>query len=726
MVTVQRHLFIPMRDGIRLAASVHWPESAAGDSAMAARPQPSASRYPAIIEYHPYRKDDRSAARAADHDYFARNGFVSIRLDVRGTGSSEGVNTDEYMLVETRDGYDAVEWIASRPWCNGNVGMFGSSYGGFTCFQVATLRPPHLKAIAPIYATDDRYTDDCHYKGGAFKAYYDVGTYGTMMIALNALPPDFDAFADWERRWQERLESNQPYMQMWLAHQTDGPYWRPGSLRGQYTKIQAATFMIGGWQDGYPNPLFRTFEKLSCPKKLLVGPWNHSRPSVAIPRPRIDYLKEIRRWFDLWLKGDSSSKARAVGASKDPAIAFFVQSYDDPDPGRQTTTGEWRAERRWPIAGARERTLRMSPPRSVGPGTTPGGLLLRQERPGGSRRNDGNSNRLEASASLVYDPTVGTCGGLWSGGLPFGLPGDQRPDEARSIVFTTLPLRRPLTIAGYPRATLRVSSSAAVAAFVVKLADVAPDGRSALVARGILNGTRRNGMRSPEGMMAGRVYEIDVPVDASSWRFEVGHRVRVAISGADFPNSWPTPMPAKLTVYFGGARPSAIHLPVIPESKLAPPEFDPPPPIKSLLGGKAATAARQGARGSTPVSVALLTTPEPDVWEYREEVIKQAVTLRVRRGGTTQLKGGASGRSSTHSSDELELTVSRRDPADVSAEGTSTSRIERGDHVIEAVARQQIRSDADSFHWSVDLRVVHNGRAKFSRKWQKSFPRVLL
>jgi putative CocE/NonD family hydrolase len=175
MPTIQKHLFIHVRDGIRLAATVHWPDGA--------------DRYPAIVEYHPYRKDDRSAPRAADHDYFARNGFVSLRLDVRGTGSSEGVNTDEYMPAETRDGFDAIEWIAAQPWSNGKVGMFGSSYGGFTCLQVATLRPPHLAAIAPIYATDDRYTDDCHYKGGAFEAYYDVGTYGTMMIALNALPP---------------------------------------------------------------------------------------------------------------------------------------------------------------------------------------------------------------------------------------------------------------------------------------------------------------------------------------------------------------------------------------------------------------------------------------------------------------------------------------------------------------------------------------------------------
>ncbi|MBI4219319.1 MAG: CocE/NonD family hydrolase, partial [Chloroflexi bacterium] len=473
--TLQKHMFIPMRDGTRLAACVHWP----------ARAPSNGRHYPAIFEYHPYRKDDRSAPRAADHEYFARHGFVSIRLDVRGTGSSEGVNTDEYMPVETRDGYDTVEWLASQPWSNGSVGMFGSSYGGFTCFQVASLQPPHLKAVAPIYATDDRYTDDCHYKGGAFKAYYDVGTYGTMMIALNALPPDPDAYFDWEARWRDRLEKNEPYMEKWLANQIDGPYWRPGSLRGQYRKVKAATFVIGGWQDGYPNPLFRTYSQLSCPKKLLVGPWNHSRPSVAIPGPRIDYLREIRRWFDLWLKGKDD------GILSEPPVTYYVQSYDDPEPARTTTTGNWRSENAWPVKGAARRAFWLGGDRH---GT---GELLAAQGPGGS-------------ATLEYDPTVGIAGGLWSGGLPFGLPGDQRQDEARSLVFTSPPLRAPLTVAGYPRAQVFVSSSAPVVAFVVKVSDVAPDGRSALVTRGYLNGTRRDGMHRPAPMNPGSVNEHEI------------------------------------------------------------------------------------------------------------------------------------------------------------------------------------------------------------------------
>ena len=664
-----------MRDGVRLSAAIHWP---AGAQPAGSRSQRAGEKFPALIEYHPYRKDDRSAPRAFDHDYFASHGFVSVRLDVRGSGSSEGVNTDEYMPVETRDGYDAVEWLAQQPWCNGNVGMFGSSYGGFTSFQVASLAPPHLKAIAPMYVTDDRYTDDCHYKGGAFKAYYDTGTYGTMMVSLNALPPDPEAWpARWEEMWKERIEQNEPYMQTWLANQTDGPYWRPGSLRGQYEKVKAATFIIGGWQDGYPNPPGRAFASLKCPRRLLIGPWNHSRPDVAVPGPRIHYLHEIRRWFDLWLRGVDD------GVSKEPPVTFYMQSYDRPDPARRDTTGFWRSEQTWPAPGAKWRQLHLQ--NSPLPGE---GALVEEQM------------AQNTVASLRYDPAAGLQGGLWSGGLPFGLAGDQRPDEASSLVYTTAPLKEPVTVAGNAMLQLRASSSAAVAVFVAKISDVAPDGSSALVTRGVLNGTRRNGMGIPEPMGQGREYTLEIELDATAWRFEPGHRIRLAISGSDFPNSWPTPVPAVLTVRDGGAHPSGLSLPVLSGSGEKPPTFEAPPK-------KPDTGA----------------TAEPNVWQVTEDVLGQSVTVHIRRGGRSPTPAGGW----SQSSDELFLTLSRRDPADVYADGTHRSRLEHPEMgVVESVARQEIRSGPERFAWRVTLDVTRDGKPAGRRLWERSFHRELL
>src|SRR5262245_62072445 len=218
-VRVEKFVQVPVRDGVKLAATLIRPDAE--------------GKFPAIVEYIPYRKDDVTYGINDAHHYFAERGFVGVRLDVRGTGSSEGVNTDEYMPVEQTDGFDAIEWLAKQPWCNGKVGMFGTSYGGFTCVQVAMHRPPSLKAIAPMYATDDRYTDDCHYTpGGSMRMYYDVGTYGNAMVAMNALPP-YPEFAGerWADLWKQRLEENDPYLLTWMKQQVDGPYWRAASLR---------------------------------------------------------------------------------------------------------------------------------------------------------------------------------------------------------------------------------------------------------------------------------------------------------------------------------------------------------------------------------------------------------------------------------------------------------------------------------------------------------------
>jgi len=259
-VRVEHHVRIPMRDGTQLSADLIRPDRD--------------GRFPAIIEYIPYRKDDLTYGINDAHHYFAERGFVGVRLDVRGTGSSEGVNTDEYMAVEQQDGFDAVEWCAKQPWSNGKIGMFGTSYGGFTCIQVAMHRPPHLKAIVPMYATDDRYTDDCHYTpGGNMRMYYDVGTYGGTMVAMNALPPIEEYVGErWAELWKKRLEENEPYLLKWMKHQTDGPYWRGASLRPDYDRIKCPVFLIGGWRDGYANTMLRTYTTLKVPKKLLMGP----------------------------------------------------------------------------------------------------------------------------------------------------------------------------------------------------------------------------------------------------------------------------------------------------------------------------------------------------------------------------------------------------------------------------------------------------------------------
>ena len=278
---------IPMRDGIRLYAKVWHPEGE--------------GPFPAVINYDPYRSSDfRTMARGNYFHFLARHGYIVLHLGVRGTDGSEGIVTDEYPLQEQEDGYDAVEWVAAQLWCNGNVGMMGTSYAGFTAVQVAMHRPPHLKAIIPLYATDDRYTDDVHYTGGALDAIFDLAGWATMMVSMNALPPPEYIGEEHNKIWDEHLEGNLPYQLNWLEHQTDGPYWRPASLQPNFELIQCPTYIIGAWHDHYRNSALRMFEHLKVPKKLLMGPWGHVFPDWGYPGLPINFMPQAVRWFNFF------------------------------------------------------------------------------------------------------------------------------------------------------------------------------------------------------------------------------------------------------------------------------------------------------------------------------------------------------------------------------------------------------------------------------------------
>lgn len=663
-VRVDYNVRVPMRDGKTLSANLVRPDRD--------------GKYPAIIEYHPYRKDDVSRGSHDAHHYFAERGLVGVRLDVRGTGTSEGFNTDEYMPQEQEDGYDAVEWIAKQPWCNGNVGMFGSSYGGFTAIQVAMQRPPHLKAIAPTYATDDRYSDDCHYTpGGNMRMYYDVGTYGGSMVAMNALPPLPELAGErWAEWWQERLERNQPYILTWMRHQLDGDYWRHASLRPGYDRVQCPVFLIGGWRDGYASTMLRTYTHLKVPKKLLMGPWVHTRPNSSVPGPRIDYLNEVVRFFAHWLRQEDT------GMMQEPAVTVYMQESHRADRTLDSTPGHWRQEADFPIAGARELTLHLHE----------SGILA--DRPGGKARRDFDE--------FDYLPTLGLANGYWSsGGMSFYLADDQRTDEAYAIVYTSAPFEQGLRLLGWPRVIVHASSTAKVATFVAKLADVAPDGHSTLIVDGSINGTRRKSLTEPAPMTPGEVYELDIPMSPTGWVIKPGHRLRLALSGADFPNLWPTPEKARQRIYHDRARSSRLILPVVPESKREAPVFLPSPRLHSYIKGS----------GKAPKQQVL------------HDQITGAVTVINETGGSSVLpdNGGTLSRSSS-----FRCTASANDPAQSSIVGTHTYVLEREDGTFEVSAESAIRATADAFHITINLNVTRNGKPFFQKKWLVTERRKLL
>ncbi len=662
---VHYNIRVPMRDGITLSANLWLP--------LASRPTET---FPAILEMIPYRKDDwRAPGDQQRGIYFAQRGFAFCRLDVRGTGSSEGLALDEYTPDETQDGYEAVEWLAAQSWCNGNVGMWGISYGGFTSIQVALLQPPHLKAIVPVYATDDRYLDDVHYLGGCMTA-SELAQYAVSMVGMNALPAKVDYVGgEWAAQWKARLEQT-PWLIEWLRQQTDGPYWRSGSLAPNYDRITCAILSIGGWADSYPNaPLRMQAHCRHAPRKTLIGNWAHSLPDSAYPGPNVDWLREVERFFDHWLKGIDN------GVINDPALIYYRREYTLPEAFPKMMNGEWIAEAEYPIGRMKAAEFYL------------GDHILSP---------DPSPYKGEGRDWYPHRPTHGTRSSLCYGAgvAPNGLARDLRPDEALSLTYTSEPLDEPVDIIGMPEAVLFLSCTAPVAYVVVRLADVAPDDTSALVTAGILNLTHRNSHADPQPLTPGEVYEVRVPLRAVGYRFLPGQRIRLSIASTWWPVIFPSPYPADNTLHRGLATPSRLILPTVPIDRSA------PKPIE--LKTTAPELIEYGASAGV----------EP-IWRIEEDVIKDTVTVRVQDGDTTTLPDGTTLLEAEH----ITMTAHQHDPAHAQLVNEVTYRLQEQGYDIDIRAAGTIRTTATHFHIDIELQVKLNGNQFFQKSWLETIAR---
>jgi hypothetical protein len=629
---------VPTRSGVELGATITRPTTA--------------GKFPVVVWYDPYRSgaDGEPTPMAR---YFARRGYAFVNLNVRGTGNSQGFSTDEYTLEESQDGYEAIGWLAEQPWSSGKVGMLGASYSGFNTLQVAALAPPALKAIAPAYFTDRRYTDDCHYKGGCLRGYYDMLTYGLNMVAMNALPPFREAVgAEWSSLWQMRLEQSEPYLLKWLAHPVEDAYWAVGSIAGHYHQIKAATMLIGGWHDGYVNPPLRIYRELQAPKKLLIGPWSHTYPDRSHCGPRINIYYELLRWWDHWLKDVDN------GVMDEPSVQVYEQEHEPPITNRTLIAGRWRMAAGLPQAAPRR-------------------LYLHGDH------MTGQPAQQTGSASVRYLPAASRNGGLWDGGLPFTLAGEQSEDSANAINFTGEPLDQDLSIFGNPTFELYMSADVAVMPVAVRLLEVAPDGASVLVTKGILNATRRQGMDKPQPLRPGEITLVAFHLEATAWRFSRGHRIRLSVNGSDFPNVWPTPYAGRLNLHWGPDYPSQISLPVWDGGQ---------PPVFEFLPSP--TEARETGSGSSP-------------WQVTHDVLEDRYRLVLFQG-------------------DGEMGVSQRDPSQAWVRARKQLRVKWPGFDIRSEATGSLTSDATDFSMNLALNVYLNDSLYFQKQWSSTVPRQLL
>lgn len=516
---------IPMSDGVELAATLYLPDPASG-------PQPC------LLEALPYRQDDLTSSYAVGYEDLRRRfGYAVCRLDVRGTGSSSGDATDEYPAEEQRDLVEVIAWLAARDWCSGRVGMFGTSYSGFNSLQIACEDAPALGAVFAIYATDDRWTDDVHWRGGALRL-VDLVDYCHYMTPMCVLPPAPAVWGEgWDDEWRRRLAVNEPWVLTWLRESRHSDYWRRGSVRldggrAGYERITVPTMLVAGWADGYRNNSFRTAARLAehrVPHRLLAGPWAHADPRTAMPGPRIDLDVEMAAWFDRWLRPESVETAGTYESHCD----VFVRASTRPEPDLDLHDGSW---------------LRLP---SVPP-TRAAEVVL------------------EGPRSLPVVPDVGTAAWIdCAGHLPWGLSTDQRLDDARSLTWDVDPPSHP--VVGHPRVVLRVSVDRPQASLSVKVCDVFPDGTSALVVRGTVDLAFRAGVHgSPSPLVPGEVHDVTLDLDACAYRWADGNRLRVSVAGSDWPNTVAPPEPVTLTVHDG-----RLELPLLDGGDFPEPSFTP-------------------------------------------------------------------------------------------------------------------------------------------------------
>ncbi|WKN29635.1 CocE/NonD family hydrolase [Porifericola rhodea] len=657
------NIWIPMPDGTRLAARM-WLPGKAKEEAV-----------PAILEYIPYRKRDFKRVRdEINHKYFAGYGYACIRVDIRGSGDSEGIITDEYLEQELADGECIIQWLSEQKWCNGNVGMIGISWGGFNGLQLAARQPQALKAIITVCSTDDRYKDDVHYMGGCMLG--DNLSWASVMFAKNSLPPDPEIVGDqWKEMWMQRLKGSGLWLEKWLRHQTRDDYWKHGSICEDYNDIQIPVMAISGWADGYTNAVFRLMENLDVPRMGLVGPWSHKYPNMGVPGPAIGFLQESIRWWDQWLKNDET------GIMDEPMLRVWVQESMPPSTKYEMRPGYWAGLESWPSPIIKNKNLNLRSDHTLG--------IAESEQP---------------EPMLIRSPLrLGLFAGKWcSYNAPPDLPSDQREEDGGALVFNSKVLEEDLTILGATHIRLALEADKPIAYVAVRLSDVSPDGKATRVTYGIKNIAHRNSHEQPEKLKAGEKYYVDLQLNEIAHVFPKGHRFRISLSTSYWPLAWTPPEIASLKLF---PQESSIDLPELTEAGITDLKFPEP----------------QGAEPSSTVSA--LTKPD-EKWQVIRNLVNDESTLWVFKDTGKQRIEEIDLLMSDFS--EEKYSIVNDDLSTVRGETHSKTALERGDWQISTDSCTILTSDKDYFYIHATLDAYEGGARIFSRNWHEKIAREFL
>ncbi|MBF2759581.1 MAG: CocE/NonD family hydrolase [Ectothiorhodospiraceae bacterium AqS1] len=535
-----------MPDGVGLSASIWLPAAGAPT--------------PAILEYIPYRKRDLVRARdERNHPYFAAHGYACLRVDMRGSGDSEGAMPDMYTCDELDDARCVIEWIAEQPWCNGRVGIFGTSWGGTAALQAAIDAPDALQAVIANCATVDRFEDDIHWMGGCLLT--DSLEWGATLPAILACPPDRATLGErWMDIWKTRLRNTSFPFERWAKNDRRGEYWRHGSVRFQADRLRVPILAIGGWSDRYSNSVMRLVRARPDLCRGIVGPWGHHYPDQGEPGPAIGFQDLALKWWDHWLKS-----ADSAGDIDWPSLQLWRREFDPPQNRLRRRNGRWIAfdlPTRSPRDPQAEGQAEAEATRLYLAGDD---LPSDSSQPPSPATLSFNPPTKAATLAIPFDLGHGECAGdTGYFGRVGGIALDQAPDDKRSLRFDTSPLTEAVDLIGHVTLSLDLEIEAMPAQIACRLCDVAQDGRSNLVSRTVLRLDLDDDLDDsrdlPHDELLGKAIPYRIVFPATAYRFEAGNRIRLAFGASYWPLVWPVPRPTEIHIRSQGAHLSLPNL----------------------------------------------------------------------------------------------------------------------------------------------------------------------
>lgn len=659
MVQDIEHQWIPMADGVRLAARLWLPDTA------------QQHPVPAILEIIPYRKRDMVRPRdERNHPYFAAHGYACLRVDMRGSGDSEGLMADMYSDAELDDTRQVIDWIAAQPWCNGRVGMFGTSWGGTASLQ-ASIDPPHaLRAVIAVCATHDRYEDDIHHKGGLLLT--DSIEWGATLPVILASPPASTTVGDdWWSLWQHRLANLSFPLDPWVQEETRGDYWRRGSVRFQSEHIGCPILAVGGWADRYSHSVMALSSARPDRVWGVVGPWGHHYPDVGHPGPAMGFQQLALAWWDHWLGSDDPTPLNW------PRLRVWLREFDPPGDVLERRHGDWMQSdvpeqaSEPQVFFASEGVLSQQP----SPTTGPDQLVPDDLRVGLAAGDTGYFGRF--------------------GGLPL----DQAIDDVHALVFETPPLDKTHILFGVAELTLDLSMAQYPAQLSLRISDVAPDGQVNRVVLALRNLALDDSLEQPLDLPPEAPRRVQVRFPSKAYRFAPGHRIRLALASSYWPLAWPAPQPSGIRIRHGSAQ---LSLPLLRES---------PQPLAEPL--PKALDLPQIKNHHTLAAPRLLRQQHRDA-DGRQVSSWHQPPVRVET-----LASGEVFEYETRA----EHAIHPANPLSASSAFEHRLRMERQDGIAEVYGWAKLEGEASAFLLQGGVRVFWEGEEIFQRDWSRRVSR---